>query len=107
MHKKGGFVLPASGEFSSSEFQRDFATLQQLLAEAYQHNLARDGHCKSSEGTISLHFPEFFWSFNSDKRIGVEIFSYCFGGGRTHDFDTIDAALDQVREWHRDEMTQE
>ncbi|WP_410646246.1 hypothetical protein [Amycolatopsis sp. cmx-4-54] len=95
-------------EFSTAEFQSKFATLQQLLAKAYEHNLARDEHCKSSEGAIRLNFPEFYWSHNSAKRIGVEIFSYCFGGGgRIHEFDNVDDALDEVRDWHRDEMAQQ
>lgn len=97
--------MSVHGEFSTAEFQSKFATLQQLLAKAYEHNLARDGHCKSFEGAISLHFPEYYWSFNSDKRIGVEIFTYCFGS--TCRFDNVDDALDQVREWHRGEMTKQ
>jgi len=41
------------------------------------------------------------------KILGVEIYSYVLGPNRSHDFDSVDDALDTVRKWHADEMAYE
>ncbi|RSM68690.1 hypothetical protein DL991_41205 [Amycolatopsis sp. WAC 01375] len=88
-------------EFSTHKFQHTFTLLQQLLAEAYKHERAGHRH-RNSEGAIRLLFPEFYGSSNNDKRIGVEIFTYCLGGGgRSYVFNNIDAAVQEVHKWLR------
>lgn len=76
-----------------------------LLAEAYEHYFdTTDGHCKSSEGSITLLIPPFFWDLSPDWRPGCIVYSYVLGPHRTHYFDTTTEALEAVRGWHRAEM---
>lgn len=87
--------------------------IQDLLAEAYRHYMQHgDGGWKSSEGAISLHFPEFFWEegwYGEEdtlpKRPGISIYSYILGPNRNHTFDTTTEALTEVRNWHAREMS--
>lgn len=75
-----------------------------LLIEAYNHYFAHETYCKSSEAVVSLHFPN-IWdlrSGNTDPE--VEIYSYVLTNGRTHHFDSLDKALEAVRQWHEKEM---
>lgn len=92
------------------EFDTDkLAEIMRLLAEAYEHYFAgSDGHCKSSEGAISINIPPFFW--REDEGYGgvtVSIYSYVLGPSRQHDFRSVDAALETVRGWHAEEMATE
>lgn len=82
------------------------AQIRALLAEAYEHYFANsDGHCKSSEGAISLHFQPFFWREDEpQERVGVSIFSYVLGPSREHYFKDMDEALAAVTKWHSAEM---
>jgi hypothetical protein len=85
------------------------AEIRRLLAEAYKHYFEKsDGHCKSSEGAIAIHYPPFFWDpeYHRGKspEPGVEIYSYVLGPHRSHYFDTATEALVAVREWHANEM---
>lgn len=79
--------------------------IRRLLKEAYDHYFKHgDGHCKSAEGQISVHFGN-YWQDKDDLVIRwIEIYSYVFGSGRSHSFDTIDEALDTVKRWHKEEM---
>ncbi len=84
----------------------DLAELQQLMDEAYAHYFAYEGHCKRSEGQVSLHFNTVH-----ERRAGdpfqldsVDVYSYVLGPHRQHGFPSMAAALEAVREWHRDEM---
>lgn len=79
--------------------------IRRLLKEAYDHYFEHsDGHCKSGEGQISIHFGN-YWEDKEDLTIrSVEIWSYVFGPHRNHFFDTIDEALKTVRQWHKEEM---
>ena len=83
--------------------------IRSLLAEAYEHYFANsDGHCKSSEGAVSLHFQPFFWrEGEGQERPGVSIFSYVLGPHRDHYFRNTDEALAAVTEWHADEMSRD
>lgn len=83
------------------------AQIRALLAEAYEHYFANgDGHCKSSEGAISLHFQPFFWREGEpQERPAVSIFSYVLGPSRDHYFRDMDEALAAVTEWHAAEMS--
>lgn len=82
------------------------AELHRLLDEAYRHYFAySDGHCKSSEGHITVHYGNFWDRVDSGPFVtGVEVYSYALGPSRSHWFDTLDAALAAVREWHAAEM---
>lgn len=92
-------------ELISPEFHGKLAEIRVLLAEAYEHYFEHsDGHCKSSEGAMAIELPEYFWSFNADKRPTVVIYSYVLGPGRGHYFKDIDEALTAVRGWHAQEM---
>jgi hypothetical protein len=77
------------------------------MDEAYDHYFdASDGHCKSGEGYVGLHFNNVH-----DRRSGdpfridsVEVYSYVLGPSRSHYFPSTAAALAAVREWHQREM---
>lgn len=86
----------------------DLSELQRLLDEAYDHYFEHsDGHCKSSEGYIGLHFNNYFERKHDGEPFhpkGVEVYSYVLGPHRTHYFDSVQGALEAVRGWHEDEM---
>lgn len=87
---------------------KNLAEISRLLDEAYKHYFeTSDGHCKSSEGHISVHFGN-FWD-RTDRSgylevTGVEVYSYVLGPSRVHDFPSTSAALEAVRKWHKAEM---
>lgn len=81
--------------------------INRLLEEAYDHYFQYESHCKSSEGFVSLEYGT-LWDRREHglKITNVHIYSYVFcREGRSQDFDTLDEALETVREWHRDEMS--
>jgi len=80
--------------------------IRQLLKEAYNHYFQHsDGHCKSSEGHISLDFGNYWEDKNCELKItGVNIYSYVLGPSRSHYFKDLDTALDTVIQWHTDQM---
>lgn len=82
--------------------------ISRLLDEAYKHYFSYEGHCKSYEGHISISYGN-YWDRQGNPTslpvTGIHISSYVFGGiDRGQDFDTIDEALEAVREWHAREM---
>jgi len=89
--------------------KEDYEKLEEinsLLDEAYNHYFEYEGHCKSSEGYISIEYGN-LWDRKDDglKIKNVHIYSYVFcREGRSQDFDSLDDALTTVREWHKDEM---
>ncbi|WP_284982351.1 hypothetical protein [Arthrobacter sp. efr-133-TYG-118] len=86
--------------------------LQGLLDEAYKHYFELSaGYCKFSEGHVALEFGN-FWNRRGGadgalKILGVTVYSYVFGPGRTHHFESLDEALNAVRTWHAEEMSTE
>src|SRR6478609_3239539 len=80
--------------------------IQRLLAEAYEHYFTySDGHAKSSEGAMSLNVTEpYYWREDGPQRPGLSLYSYVFGEGRQKHYETTSAALEDVREWHAEEM---
>lgn len=89
--------------------QTDFNKLvliRKLLKESYDNYFAKgDGHCKSGEGHISVEFGNYWQDKQCQMKItSINIYSYVFGSGRVHYFDTIDEALDTVVRWHKEEM---
>lgn len=86
------------------------AELQRLLDEAYQHYFQHsDGYCKSAEGSIELsygtHFTRRDGQLEAPAITNVHVYSYVFSTGRSEDFDTLEDALETVREWHREELS--
>lgn len=87
----------------------DYAKLEeihQLLEEAYSHYFQYEGHCKSSEGFVSIEYGN-LWDRRETGLVikNVHIYSYVFcREGRYQDFDSLDEALKTVRKWHANEM---
>ena len=81
--------------------------IRKLLKEAYDHYFRlSDGHCKSSEGFISLEFGDYWSDATCECKItGVCIGSYVFGPHRTHYYSSLDEALKEVIKWHKEEMS--
>jgi hypothetical protein len=81
--------------------------IRQLLKEAYDHYFEySDGHSKSSEGSISIEFGDYWSDKECEGKItGVNIYSYVLGSSRLHYFDNLDKALETVVQWHDEEMT--
>jgi hypothetical protein len=80
--------------------------IHRLLDEAYSHYFEYEGHCKSSEGFISIEYGNLWDRRDSGLHIrNVHIYSYVFcTEGRSQDFASLDEALATVREWHAKEM---
>lgn len=83
---------------------KEILEMQRLMKEAYDHYFQYgDGHCKSAEGQILLIYPTYHVGF-SDTPCEVHVYSYVLGPHRTHSFNSLDEALETVREWHKQEM---
>lgn len=82
--------------------------ISRLLDEAYTHYFTYEGHCKSSEGFISIEYGNLWDRRDNPLELpikNVHIYSYVFcDQGRSQDFDTLDEALETVRGWHAREM---
>ena len=78
--------------------------IQRLLDEGLEHYLTYESHCKSSEGHVSVHFGNSWDRMDGRNPITVEVYSYALGPHRSHDFDSTQEALDEVRKWHKAEM---
>lgn len=99
--------VPAVNTVVTQAEQDMLVEISRLLAEAYAHFFSYEGHCKSSEGHISLEFGN-LWGRENPTRFGVtgiSVYSYVFcTEGRSQAWDTIAEALETVREWHAVEM---
>jgi len=91
---------------NESDFNK-LKKIRQLLKEAYDYYFDNsDGHCKSSEGHISLDFGNYWEDKNCELKItGVNIYSYVLGSSRSHYFKDLDTALETVVQWNREQMT--
>jgi hypothetical protein len=82
--------------------------ISRLLDEAYKHYFSYEGHCKSSEGHISVEYGTYWDRSDKPSEVpikNVTIYSYVFcEQGRSQDFDSLDEALETVRSWHSREM---
>lgn len=83
------------------------AEIIRLIDEAYRHweKFSDDHHCKSAEGAVGIHFGNYFERRDGVAKVRVEVYSYVFGPNRLHEFDSIDDALEEVRRWHAEEMS--
>lgn len=91
----------------------NLAEIQRLLDEGLKHYLTYEGHCKSSEGYVSIEISfgtswDRFDAAEKGKTVkpkyNVNVYSYVLGPHRSHDFDYPEDALEAVREWHAAEM---
>jgi hypothetical protein len=91
---------------NESDFNK-LKKIRQLLKEAYDYYFDNsDGHCKSSEGHISVDFGNYWEDKNCELKItGVNIYSYVLGPSRSHYFKDLDKALESVVQWHREQMS--
>lgn len=83
--------------------------IHRLLEEANIHSLSRDGYCKSGEGHISVYFGNHWNRLDPDDRKSpsVDIYSYLLAPQRNNYFDSIEQALEAVRQWHYKEMAKD
>ena len=91
---------------TNKDFQK-LLEIRKLLKEAYDHVFDNDHDCshKSQEGHISLEFGNYWEDEKCELKItSVNIYSYVFGSSRSHYYDTLDEALEVVRQWHKEEM---
>ena len=63
----------------------------------FEHD--HDQHAKSSEGRVTIEFPSYWDRSNGETEPKVVVYSYVFGPRRTHDFDSVDEAVNAVRAW--------
>ena len=68
-----------------------------------------DGHAKSSEGYVTLetHYGTYYDRRDDEEFkpfTRVTVYGYVLGPHRSHDFKSLDEALETVREWHKREM---
>lgn len=89
----------------------DYTKLQEisrLLNEAYDHYFQYEGHCKSSEGRIEVSYGNLWDRQDNPDNLPIEsiyIYSYVFcRDGRYKTWNSVDAALEEVRGWHAEEM---
>ena len=95
--------------FTEQEKQ-NLKEITRLLDEGLKHYLTYEGHCKSSEGYVGVTFSlgnswERFEEPVKPHISNVSVYSYALGPHRSHDFETIEEALEAVREWHEAEMS--
>jgi hypothetical protein len=79
--------------------------IQKLLFEAYSHYFCFESHIKAGEGVISLHFPSYLELREGVTEPSVEIITYCLSKDKENHFESIDKALEAVRQWHREELS--
>jgi len=85
--------------------------IRHLHDTALARALRRDGHSKSSEGSLRLSLGNYWNRLDDDgnpterPEVGVELYSYVLGPSRDHWFASIDRALETVRVWYAREMS--
>lgn len=62
------------------ELERFYA-LRQYVFDNIKHELSIDSHCKSYEGAMAIHFPDYFDGSTSD-RWAITLDCYVFGPSR-------------------------
>lgn len=104
-------VLDWDEEFDSVGFEDDIEVLQEttrLLDEAYANYFLKslDGSAKGSDGSVKISFGTYFDRKNFGLKVNrVTIFSYVFCKERSIDFATPREALEEVKKWHKKEMS--
>lgn len=64
----------------SAEEMDNFLFLRKRIFELIKRSLKLDGHCKSYEGALSIHWPNYFEDSTGVMRI--ELACYVLGGSR-------------------------
>lgn len=82
----------------------DLEEIWRLLIEAYAHYFTYEGHCKSGEGIVTLNFPTYWELVEGQRSPSCTVYSYCLGPSRSHYFESIGAAVTEVRRWHAAQM---
>jgi hypothetical protein len=101
--------------------EQDLANIKEITRlhdEAFWHLHQYDGHAKSSDGAISIEIGfGNVWERNESPvtpRVGVAIYSYVVAsdtpsypnfGQRNHYFETVEEALQVMKEWHAEAMS--
>lgn len=94
---------------SNSDLEK-LREIAHLHDEAFWHYHQFDGHSKSGDGSlrVTVNFGTVWDRENGDTkpRIEVHLYSYVVAtdGDRNHEFESIDAALAAVTEWHAEAM---
>lgn len=109
--REHSFELTAEDMARIAVEQNQLAEITRLLEEAYHHNHSHpsNGHWKSSEGHLQVHYGN-YWDRKDLPCLTitqVEIYSYTFDlddGGRRHFFPSVAQALEAVRQMHAEEM---
>lgn len=91
------------------QWLHDLAQLRLELGqmhEDWRNDPDYDGHCKSSEGVISISFPPWVDYYDTAEWLLQEpscgVYSYLFGPHRNHYFKSVSEALAAVRSWRDD-----
>lgn len=79
--------------------------IHRLLVEAYDHYFTYEGHYKSGEAIVSLHYPNYWELSDGATEPSVEVYSYVLGPHRSHYFKDLDEALAEVARWHAAELS--
>jgi hypothetical protein len=101
----------------SDETLNKISEITRLHDEAFWHLHQFDGHAKSSDGSVQIHI-EFgnVWERQDgpvQPRVSVAMYSYVVAsdtplypsfGERNHYFETVDQALQVMKEWHKAAM---
>ncbi len=90
----------------SSEEMTQFLCLRTDIFNLIERSLKLDGHCKSYEGALSIHWPNYFE--DNDGVMCVELACYVLGDTRIHQWKgkTLAEALSKmcadVERWEED-----
>ena len=75
------------------------------LHTAWDNDPNSDGYCKSNEGWVGYSVSHPNW-FDADDYLkgepeiyDVQVYSYLFGPHRLHEYNTLQEAWDDVRDW--------
>ena len=91
--------------------EEKIAEIIRLNDEALDDYFERtDGHSKSAEGyvTFETHYGTYWDRRGDDGEFNpftrVTIFAYVLGPTRRNEFDSLDEALEAMREWHKGQL---
>lgn len=85
-------------------FNEKLEEMNKLLMEANEHYFNRGGMGKNAEGEIYVYYPGYWDQKEGKTEPSIAVYSYALGPHRNHEFETIDLALETVREWCKLEM---
>lgn len=89
----------------SIEIMLKVREIRRLLQEANMHAYSAGSAMKMAEGMVTLQWPNFFEAEDGKIDPICTIYSYTLGPSRSHEFSTVDKALEAVTAWHQTEMS--